>query len=203
MFWNLVIDRCKFNFHLEWVHELALKNPEVINPRIFSFQFPVFLEFQMNFVPKRAAYRVHSSSLHHQKLFLQYFWLKWADYESLFSWNFQPNFMLLHSLEQKFFFSKVLVWTSLIKVCGFFYWLLTCKPPMYMWAIPLNLNINEITQVNNLKRSLPLKCVDKILIISQGSVWTQWHSWEQRMKSWLNMIDILMPCIVWLPPAAS
>lgn len=74
---------------------------------------------------------------------------------------------------------------------------------MYMWAIPLNLNINEITQVNNLKRSLPVKRVDKILIISQSSVWTQWHSREQRVKSWLNMIDILMPCIVWLPPSKA
>lgn len=157
----------------------------------------------MNLVPKRAKYWVHSSSPHQQKFFLQYFWLKRADHKSLFSWNFQPNFMLLHSLEQKFFFSKVLIWTSLIKVWIFFYWLLTCKPPMYMWAIPLNLNINEITQVNNLKRSLPLKHVDKILIISQSSVWTQWHSWEQRMNSCLNMIDVLMPCIVRLPPVAS
>lgn len=32
---------------------------------------------------------------------------------------------------------------------------------MYMWAIPLNLNINEITQVNNFKRSVPLKRADK------------------------------------------
>lgn len=67
--------------------------------------------------------------------------------------------MLLHSLEQKcFFFFELLPELHWHKG---FYWLLTCKAPMYMWAIPLNLNINEITQVNNFKRSVPLKRADK------------------------------------------
>lgn len=177
------------------------KNPQAINSWISSFKFPLFLEFQMNLVSKRAKYSVHSSGFHNHKLFSQYFCLKWVDHKSLISWNFQPDFMLLHSPKQKFFFSWILIWTSLMQKG--FYWLLTCKPPMYMWAILLNLNINEITQVNNSRRSVPLKRADKILIISQSSVWTQWCFWEQRMKSWLDMIDVLMPCFVWLLPVAS
>lgn len=43
----------------------------------------------------------------------------------------------------------------------------------------------------------------KIAVVSQSSVWIQRCFWEQRIKSWLDMIDVLILCITWLLPITS